>query len=79
MQFEPDIIAEDLAASEPGYTPASKGWTPLSAMNSHHLRAATEKLARDFPGHPELADMQRELAARDRAFAEMNPQQERTA
>lgn len=62
---------------EPGYTSASKGWTPLAKMNSHHLRAATEKLARDFPGHPELPPMQAELAARDRAFAETQAQEQR--
>lgn len=58
----------------PVYTRSNGERRPLSKMATPHLRSATLNMARDFPGHPELADMQTELARRDAEFAAQQEQ-----
>lgn len=54
---------------EPAYTRSNGERRPLSKMATPHLRSATLNMARDFPDHSELADMQAELTRRDAEFA----------
>lgn len=61
---------------EPGYTSASKGWTPLRLLNTHHLRASVAKLQRERPDDSELPDMIADLARRDAEFAETQAQEQ---
>lgn len=69
MQFEPDIIAEDLESEGPTYTRSNGVKVPVKKMATPHLKSAHAKLEREFPGHPDLPGMAAEIAKRDEAYA----------
>lgn len=74
--FNTEIIAEDLESQGPFYTRSNGIHVPLASMATPHLRSAHAKLAREYPGHPELAPMADELAKRDAEYAASQAQQE---
>ncbi len=67
--FAADALAAELAASDPVYTRSNGQAVPLSSMAMPHLRSAHAKLARDWPGHPEIGPMADEIAKRDAEYA----------
>ena len=48
----------------PFYTRSNGERKPLAEMATPHLKSAHAKLARDFPGHPELRAMGAEIEKR---------------
>ena len=67
-QFAADIVDEETDAREPGYTRSNGVWTPLRLMATPHLKSAHAKLAREWPGHPEIGPMADEIDRRDAEF-----------
>ena len=52
----------------PVYTRSTGERIALDSMATPHLRSAHAKLARDWPGHPEIAPMADEIARRDAEY-----------
>ena len=52
----------------PHYTRSNGQRVPLAEMKTPHLKSAHAKLARDWPGHPEIAPMGEEIAKRDAEY-----------
>lgn len=55
---------------EPFYTRSSGQPVRVRDMATPHLKSAHAKLARELPGHPELAGMAADIERRDAEFAE---------
>lgn len=66
--FAAEILAEELETEGPVYTRSNGDRVPLKTILYHHLKSAHAKLARDWPGHPEIAPMAAEIAVRDAAY-----------
>lgn len=52
------------------YTRSNGTRVDVREMVTNHLKSAHAKLAREFPGHPELIGMGAEIERRDAEFAE---------
>jgi hypothetical protein len=61
-------LEAEVGETEAGYTRSNGVWTPLRLLATPHLKSAHAKLAREWPGHPEIAPMAEEIAKRDAAF-----------
>jgi hypothetical protein len=64
-----EILAEETEGNEGYFYTRSTGErVPLVDMKTPHLKSAHAKLAREFPGHPEIAPMADEIAKRDAEY-----------
>jgi len=61
------------------YTRSNGAQVDVKTMATPHLKSAYAKLAREFPGHPELSGMAAEIAARDEQFQAQQAAFEHTA
>ncbi len=66
--FGDEALAAEVGETEAGYTRSNGVWTPLRLMATPHLKSAHAKLAREWPGHPEITPMVEEIAKRDAAY-----------
>jgi hypothetical protein len=61
--------------AEPFYTRGSGQVVPLSTMATSHLKSALAKLAREWPGHPEIGPMAAEVERRDAEYRAEHPEE----